>query len=102
MRETNERLNAAEQKERICARYKGVSIDELDVIPAAPTENFYEDTNKKRVAVYARVSTDNPQQTTSFELQKNYYTETIARHPGWNLVQIYADGNSPYGQNPKC
>lgn len=91
MIETKERLSASKQKEKICARYKGVNIDELDVIPAAPTENFYEDTTKKRVAVYARVSTGDPRQTTSFELQKNYYTETIDRHPGWNLVEIYAD-----------
>lgn len=91
MIETKERLSASKQKEKICARYKGVNIDELDVIPAAPTENFYEDTTKKRVAVYARVSTGDPRQTTSFELQKNYYTETIDRHSGWNLVEIYAD-----------
>ena len=98
MKETEERHRPDEQKEKIRARYKGVSIDELDVIPATPVENFYDDTNKKRVAVYARVSTGNPQQTTSFELQKNYYMETIARHPGWELVEIYADVDTPYGQ----
>lgn len=101
MKETEERHRPDEQKEKIRARYKGVSIDELDVIPATPVENFYDDTNKKRVAVYARVSTGNPQQTTSFELQKNYYMETIARHPGWELVEIYADEGTLYGLIPK-
>ncbi len=48
------------QKEKIRARYQGINPDELDVIPAEKQENFYEDTREKRVAVYARVSTDDP------------------------------------------
>lgn len=91
MKETEGALKTTAQKEKIRARYKGVNIDELDIIPATPLENFYEDTSEKRVAVYARVSTGDPRQTTSYELQKNYYTETIERHLGWNLVEIYAD-----------
>ena len=79
------------QKARIRERYKGVDLDELDVIPAIPQENFYENTNEKRVAVYARVSTDDPRQTSSYELQKNHYKDVVSRHPGWNLVEIYAD-----------
>ena len=79
------------QKARIRERYKGVDIDELDVIPAIPQENFYENPNEKRVAVYARVSTDDPKQTSSYELQKNHYKDVVGRHPGWNLVEIYAD-----------
>lgn len=79
------------QKARIRERYKGVDLDELDVIPAIPQENFYENTNEKRVAVYARVSTDDPKQTSSYELQKNHYKDVVSRHPGWNLVEIYAD-----------
>ena len=53
--------------------------------------NFQEDVREKRVAVYARVSTDDPRQTSSYELQKNHYTDVISRHEGWNLVEIYAD-----------
>lgn len=45
----------------------------------------------QRVAIYARVSTDNPMQTTSFELQQKYYEELVAQHPKWILVKIYAD-----------
>lgn len=44
-----------------------------------------------RVAVYARVSTDDPRQTSSYELQKNHFQDVIARHPGWKLSGIYAD-----------
>ena len=63
----------------------------MDIIPAIPQVNFYEDKNEKRVAVYARVSTDDPRQTSSYELQKNHYTDVIDKHIGWNLVDIYAD-----------
>ena len=43
------------------------------------------------MAVYARVSTDDPRQTSSYELQKNYYTDMVSRHSNWDLVDIYAD-----------
>lgn len=91
MNKKEERLTVSVQKEKIRARYRGVNPDYLEVIPAAPMENFYEDESEKRVAVYVRVSTGDPRQTTSYELQKNYYTDEIARHPGWKLVEIYAD-----------
>lgn len=79
------------KKEKIRQRYKGIDVDELDVIPAIKEANFYEDKSEKRVAVYARVSTDDPNQTSSFELQKNHYEDVVNRHPGWNLIEIYAD-----------
>lgn len=92
MKESEEKIGSvSEQKEKIRQRYKGVDIDELDVIPAIPQENFYEDTTEKRVAVYARVSTDDPRQTSSYELQKNHYEDVVNRHAGWNLIKIYAD-----------
>lgn len=83
--------SVAEQKAKIRERYRGIDTSELDVIPAAPQENFYEDKREKRVAVYARVSTDDPRQTSSYELQKNHYLDVVSRHEGWNLVDIYAD-----------
>lgn len=92
MKENEERLrNITTQKEKIRERYKGLSAEELDIIPALPQTNFYEDDRDKRVAVYARVSTDDPRQTSSYELQKNHYQDVISRHPGWRLVEIYAD-----------
>ena len=45
-------------KQKIRDRYKGISEDALDVIPATPQEDFYKSEKQKRVAVYARVSTD--------------------------------------------
>ena len=41
--------------------------------------------------MYARVSTDNVQQTSSYELQKKYYEDFVVHHPNWTLVKIYAD-----------
>ena len=43
------------------------------------------------VAIYARVSSDDPMQTTSYELQQTYYDEFVSKHPNWTLVKIYAD-----------
>ena len=44
-----------------------------------------------KVAAYARVSTDQDAQMSSFEAQKDYYEKLIGSHPGWTLVGIYAD-----------
>ncbi len=47
--------------------------------------------HKRRVAAYCRVSTDDENQTSSYELQINYYKEYIERTPDWELAGIYAD-----------
>lgn len=78
------------QKSRIRSRYQGVDPDLLEVIPAKPAEDLYDDVYR-RVAVYVRVSTDDPSQTSSYELQKNYYEDFVSRCPNWELVHIYAD-----------
>lgn len=78
-------------KQKIRDRYKGISEDALDVIPATPQEDFYKSEKQKRVAVYARVSTDDPNQTSSYELQKNHYEDMVNRRANWTLVDIYAD-----------
>ncbi|WP_312694516.1 recombinase family protein [Caproiciproducens sp.] len=80
-----------DRKLRIRERYKGSTLDDVEIIPAAPQENIYDSEQKKRVAVYARVSTDDPRQTSSFELQKNHYTDFVSRRSNWTLVGIYAD-----------
>ena len=92
MDEHEEKLNDNDlKKQRIRERYKGVNEDVLDVIPATPHEDFYKSEVHKRVAVYARVSTDDPNQTSSYELQKNHYEDLVNRRSNWELVDIYAD-----------
>jgi len=44
-----------------------------------------------RVAGYARVSTGDPEQLTSYEAQVDYYTKLINEHPDWEFVEVYAD-----------
>lgn len=43
------------------------------------------------MAAYCRVSTDSKAQETSIETQRAYFEHEIGNHPGWKLVQIYAD-----------
>lgn len=79
------------RKDEIRKRYQGMNPDEIEVIPAIPEEDIFDDNKEKRVAVYVRVSTGDPSQTSSYELQKNHYLDVVSRHPNWTLVKIYAD-----------
>ena len=46
---------------------------------------------KRRVAAYARVSTDSDEQLTSYEAQVDYYTHYIKERPDWTFAGMYAD-----------
>jgi hypothetical protein len=46
---------------------------------------------KKKIAVYARVSTFEEEQQSSQELQESYFKEMIAKNENWELYKIYAD-----------
>lgn len=48
-------------------------------------------TAKRKVAAYARVSTDHEEQLTSYEAQVDYYTNYIKNNPDWEFVSVYAD-----------
>lgn len=43
---------------------------------------------RRRVAGYARVSTDSDEQFTSYEAQVDYYTQYIKRNPEWEFVKV--------------
>lgn len=63
-------------------------------IPAKPQKGnnaAKEEVKKLRVAAYCRVSTDNEEQATSYEMQIEHYTEFINKNPEWKLVKVYAD-----------
>ena len=57
---------------------------------------------KRRVAGYARVSTDSDEQFTSYTAQVDYYTSYIKRNPDWEFVDVYTDATVIIGlkQNP--
>lgn len=46
---------------------------------------------KKRVAAYARVSTEKDEQQNSYDAQIDYYTALIRNNPEWEFVDIYSD-----------
>ena len=46
---------------------------------------------RRRVAAYARVSTDSEEQQTSYKAQVDYYTNYITRNPDWEFVEVYTD-----------
>lgn len=50
---------------------------------------------KRRVAGYARVSTDSDEQFTSYEAQVDYYTKFIQSKPEWDFVKVYTDMKTP-------
>ena len=80
-----------EKKAAIRERYKGVDPSLLEVIPATAPETMAVEDRILNVAAYIRVSTDNDEQTSSFELQQNDFTERIQANPKWNFVGIYSD-----------
>ena len=62
------------------------------VIPANPELAQAKAVRRQlRVAAYCRVSTDSEEQLTSYEAQKNYYTDKIMSNPEWTLAGIFAD-----------
>lgn len=59
-------------------------------IPAKP-EAVRASNRQLRVAAYCRVSTDDEEQLTSYEAQKNYYTDKIMTNKEWTMAGIFAD-----------
>lgn len=82
---------AGENKQKIRTRYKGVDPSELEVIPAIATDEIALEQRKLKVAAYVRVSTENDEQTSSYELQVNDFTDRINANPNWEFVGIYSD-----------
>ena len=63
-------------------------------IPATKTHYSSKEkvqTTKRRVAGYARVSTDSDEQFTSYEAQVDYYTDYIKKRADWEFAGIYTD-----------
>ena len=66
----------------------------VTVIPATinmHTRKSTEARTRRKVAGYARVSTDNEEQLTSYEAQVDYYTQYIKGNPEWDFVKVYTD-----------
>lgn len=64
------------------------------VIPPIKKQSINPESNsfvKRRVAAYARVSTDSDEQLTSYEAQVDYYTKFIRENSQWEFVDVYTD-----------
>ncbi|MBQ6552338.1 MAG: recombinase family protein [Clostridia bacterium] len=73
-------------------------MPQVTVIESTPAPERAEAAPKpRRVAAYARVSTEKDEQQTSYEAQRSYYTRLIASRPDWTLAGVYADEYSGTG-----
>jgi len=67
----------------------------VQVIPAAPRVQLLQSditpVQLLKVSAYARVSTDQKEQLTSYEAQVDYYTRLIKSKAEWQFVGVYTD-----------
>ncbi len=66
-----------------------------EIIPIPQTKRLFDYQggigSRRRVAAYARVSTDLEEQFTSYEAQIDYYTKYIGARADWEFVDVYTD-----------
>lgn len=68
---------------------KVITIEATPSIIRSSSDEF--SLKKRRVAGYARVSTDHEVQATSYESQMRYYSEYINGRDDWEFVKMYSD-----------
>lgn len=79
------------EREQLRQIYQKEDYGDKMFIPAKPKINPNERDRFFRVCAYCRVSTDNDEQLSSFELQQAHYRQLVEDHPNWDLKHIYAD-----------
>ena len=81
------------------------TVRKVTVIPAVEAfipSNIESNSKLKRVAAYARVSTENEEQLSSYEAQVDHYTRYIKANTEWKLVEVYADEGISATSTKKC
>lgn len=71
-----------------------MQLKKITTIPATISKFAQTPINKvckRKVAGYARVSTDSEEQQTSYEAQVDYYTNYIKSRDDWEFVEVYTD-----------
>ncbi len=65
----------------------------VTTIPATKSKyrNIAAVKHKRKVAAYARVSTDSEEQLTSYTAQVEYYAEYIKSREDWDFVSVFTD-----------
>jgi len=66
-------------------------VTKIERTAVALGENQIRSLAKRRVAAYARVSTDSDEQFTSCEAQVDYYTRQIVANQDWTMVEVYTE-----------
>ena len=80
----------------------------VQVIPAAPRVQLLQSditpVQLLKVSAYARVSTDQKEQLTSYEAQVDYYTRLIKSKAEWQFVGVYTEMLTPslIQMHPTC
>ena len=80
-----------DDRENLRKIYQREDNGDKTFIPAKPKINPNEKDRFFRVCAYCRVSTDNDEQLSSYELQQAHYKQLVQDHPNWDLRRIYAD-----------
>ncbi len=65
-------------------------------------ESYSVKPKKRRVAGYARVSTDHDDQLSSYQAQVDYYTNYINQVEDWEFVGIYTDEGISATNTNRC
>ena len=91
MNASEKQAKKEDRKQKIEKRYKGIDPSRLIVIPATDEDGIALEEKPLKVAAYVRVSTENDEQKSSYELQVNEFTDRIKSNPHWEFAGIYSD-----------
>ena len=84
-------MQKANNRDELRQIYRREDNSQKTYIPAKPKINPNERDRFFNACAYCRVSTDNDEQLSSFELQQAHYKQLVESHPNWNLTRIFAD-----------
>ena len=84
-------MQTANNRDELRQIYRREDNSQKTYIPAKPKINPNERNRFFNACAYCRVSTDNDEQLSSFELQQAHYKQLVESHPNWNLTRIFAD-----------
>lgn len=91
-------MTKEQRKERVQKRIGSADTSNHTYFPAKENDQYVKTDAFQLVGIYARVSTDNPAQTSSFELQQKYYVDMpdpVTSHwPHW--VPLSEDAESKW------
>ena len=78
-------MQSVDGKEHLRQIYRHEDPTQKSYIPAKPKINLNEQNKLFRVCAYCRVSTDNDEQLSSYELQQAHYRQLVKDHPNWDF-----------------